>query len=143
VDTAFSGEGARRYPGRWNERGVPVVYTAASLSLAAMEMLVHLGETGALDRYVSIPIHFDSKLCQRLSPSDLPSDWSTAPAPVSTRTLGTRWAQSRASAVLAVPSCLVPIETVFLLNPLHPDFGKIKVGVTCEFRFDERLFKRS
>ena len=142
LGSAFSGEGARRFPGRWNERGIPLVYTAGSLALAAMEMLVHLNEADALDRYVCIPVRFDSRFCQRLDAADLPSDWTTIPAPVSTRALGTHWVFRASSPVLAVPSCLVPVESLFLINPQHPDFRKLTFGQADAFRFDTRLFKR-
>ncbi len=141
LDSAFSGECARRFPGRWNERGIPLVYTAESLALAAMEMLVHVAETDVLDRYVCIPIRFDNRFCQRLDASELPSDWTATPAPVSTRALGTRWVVRASSPILAVPSCLVPVESLFLLNPQHPDFRKLMIGQVDSFRFDPRLFK--
>ncbi|HPO08548.1 MAG TPA: RES domain-containing protein [bacterium] len=76
---AFIGVGARDFPGRWNERGIPVVYMAGSLSLAAMEMLVHLGHADMLNLYLSIPVRFDESLCRRLASSDLPPDWAAYP----------------------------------------------------------------
>jgi len=138
---AFTGVGARDFPGRWNERGIPVVYMAGSLSLAAMEMLVHLGHADMLNLYLSIPVRFDESFCRRLASSDLPPDWAAYPVPASTRALGTQWATDGLSAVLAVPSAIVPIETVFVLNPRHPDFSKIAIGDAGEFRFDPRLLK--
>ena len=62
VDQAFDGEGARIYGGRWNSKGTSMVYTASSLSLTAMEILVHLDSDEILNRYVCIPIEFPSKL---------------------------------------------------------------------------------
>ena len=138
---AFTGAGASYYPGRWNERGTPVIYTAGSLSLAAMEMLVHLGSAEVLNPYMSIPVSFDDGLCRQLSYSDLPSDWVADPAPRSTRAIGAKWIIEEESAVLAVPSAIVHIETVFILNPQHPDFSRIKIGDASEFRFDSRLKK--
>jgi RES domain-containing protein len=138
---AFSGEGARAHPGRWNERGTPMVYTAASLSLAALEMLVHRGSADLLRLFMSIPVQFDDALCRRLPASALPSDWKAFPAAASTRTLGTAWIASAASPVLAVPSAVVPIETVFLLNPRHPEFPHIRIGDAADFQFDARFVK--
>ena len=139
MPTAFSGDGARDHPGRWNDRGTPVVYTAGSLSLAAMEMLVHLGSADLLRPYVSIPVTFDERLCVRLDPAGLPADWASCPVPASTRAIGTRWIADAHSPVLAVPSAIVHIETIFLLNPRHPDFSRIVVSGAGEFRFDPRL----
>jgi len=138
---AFTGQGARDYPGRWNKRGTPVVYTAGSLSLAAMEMLAHLGSADVLNLYMSIPIRFDDSLCRQLAIADLPADWAADPAPASTRAVGEKWANDALSAILAVPSAIIQIETVFILNPVHPDFSKIAIGDASEFRFDPRLLK--
>lgn len=141
LPTAFDGLGAGRYPGRWNERGTPIVYTACSLSLAALEMLVHLPGPNILQRYQSIPVSFDEALCRQLSPKDLPPDWAYDPAPLSTRALGTQWIADASSVVLAVPSAVVPIETIFLLNPRHPDFPDLTIGEARHFQFDPRLLK--
>jgi RES domain-containing protein len=137
--TAFSGEGAREYPGRWNERGTPVVYAAGSLSLAAMEMLVHLGNADLLGRYMSISVAFEERLCKQLDRASLPADWSSYPAPASTRAIGARWLGEASSLLLAVPSAIIPIETIFLINPRHPDFQKIDIGTASTFSFDPRL----
>jgi RES domain-containing protein len=139
LSSAFTGEGAARYPGRWNERGVPMVYTAASLSLAALEILVHVGSDAVLQQYVCIPVEFDAGLCRQISTTDLPEDWAAEPAPDSTRALGTTWTKDSSSAVLAVPSAVVPLESVYLINPLHEDFSRIAIGGESHFRFDARL----
>lgn len=141
LPTAFSGEGARDYPGRWNKRGTPVVYTAGSLSLATVEMLVHLGSADVLNLYGCIPISFDDTLCHQLAISDLPAEWATDPALLSTRAIGDKWVTDASSAILAVPSAIIHIETVFVLNPAHPHFDRIKIGDASEFRFDPRLLK--
>ena len=141
LSSAFSGEGAKNFPGRWNERGTPVIYTAGSLSLAVIEMLVHLGDADFLNMYMSIPVSFDDSICSQLAESNLPSDWTVDPAPLSTRAVGTKWISDGMSAVLAVPSAVVHIETIFILNPRHPDFSKITIGDAEEFRLDPRLLK--
>jgi RES domain-containing protein len=140
--SAFSGEGAWLYPGRWNSRGTPVVYAAGSRPLAILEILVHLGAPDLLSRYVLIPVTFASGLCRKLSPGELPEDWRADPPPDSTRTLGTAWVTSGASPVLAVPSAVVLGETNYLLNPRHPDFGKLRIGAPEPYRFDIRLRKK-
>lgn len=142
LSSAFDGEGARRFPGRWNHRGTPMIYTAGSLSLAAMEMLVNIEADQVLTAYTSIPVSFDDGLCRRLDQKQLPLDWSSYPIPVTTRDVGTAWAESKTSPVLAVPSAVVQIETNFLLNPLHPDFPKIRIGSAEAFAYDPRLLKK-
>ena len=141
ITSAFEGEGSRRYGGRWNHKGIPIVYTAGSLSLAALELLVHLEYSQILRTYASIAIEFDENLCLRLEPSDLPADWTDCPAPDSTRNIGTAWFNSGDSVILAIPSVIVPVETNYLINPLHPDFEKIKIGGPEQFEYDQRLVK--
>lgn len=134
---AFDGEGARLYGGRWNNIGQPVVYTAATLSLAALEMLVHL-EAADLERaYSFIPVLFDASLVRELP--DLPANWRDNPAPVSARETGDRWLKAMSSAVLRVPSALIPQEFNYLLNPRHPDFSQLRIGEPLTFDFDKRL----
>ena len=118
-----------------------MVYTAGSISLAALEMLVHLEAYQLLSVYVCIPVEFDDSLCRRIDLSDVPDDWTSDPAPPSTRDMGTDWARGAASVVLTVPSVLVPLETNFLINPLHPDFSKLAVGAPQPFQYDPRLIK--
>lgn len=133
--TAFSGEGARLYGGRWNRKGVPLVYTAGSQSLAMLEMLVQDEPLRA--RYVMIPAEIPADLTiARLRPEQLPPDWRDPAALETLRALGIEWA-----AVLAVPSAVVPAETNYLLNPRHPDFGRIVVGEAQELVTDLRLMK--
>lgn len=140
---AFSGEGARRYGGRWNHRGIPVIYTAGSVSLATLEMLVHLEASQLLNAYVCFPLTFDIGLCRRLDIANLSPDWRAYPASTSTRDLGTAWVQGTQSAILAVPSALVPTETNYLVNPAHSDFSSLSIGKPEGFRFDPRLIKRT
>lgn len=137
--TAMTGDGARLYPGRWNHRGTPLVYTAASMSLAALELLVHAGSVDRLADHVCIPVTFDADLCEVLREGGLPPDWADHPAPSYTRDLGARWVAEARSPVLAVPSAVIQIETNYILNPRHPDFGKIRIGAARPFRFDPRL----
>jgi RES domain-containing protein len=141
AERALSGEGARLYGGRWNHKGTPLVYTASSLALAALELLVHLEIAQILEAYVGIAVEFAEEQCHTLAPSRLPADWASFPAPNATREIGTQWARQGHSAVLAVPSVLVPVEMNFLFNPQHPDFVKLKVGKPTAFHFDPRLMK--
>jgi RES domain-containing protein len=141
--TAFSGEGAARHPGRWNERGVPMVYTAATLSLAALEILVHVGSDAVLFAYQCIPVHFDAGLCTQVLASDLPDDWAADPAADSTKAMGTEWVKEASSPILVVPSAVVPLESVYLINPRHVDFPRIVIGRESGFRFDARLLPKT
>lgn len=137
LPTAFTGEGAAKTGGRWNSRGVPVVYTSATRALAALETLVHLNPPIAFD-YRIIHVEFDTKLVERIT-SRLPSNWRQSPPPRSTQKLGDAWVRAGKSAVLAVPSIIIPDETNYLLNPAHGDFSKIRIGKPVAFAFDARL----
>ena len=143
VRTAFDGEGARRYGGRWNHKGTPVVYIGSSMSLAALEMLVHLPAPKVLNRYVVIPVEFDDSLCGWLDLTTLPHNWRNSPSLLATRDVGTDWVNKGASAVLAIPSAVTPTEWNFMLNPKHPDFPKISVGAPQPYKYDPRLLKKT
>jgi len=142
ADSAFSGEGARRYGGRWNRKGVPLVYTAGSQSLAMLEMLVQDQPLRA--RYLMIPAEIPTDLAiARVTTGQLDPDWRDAAALEALRALGTQWAEGLTTAVLAVPSAVVPAETNYLLNPRHPDFARIRVGDPQVLITDLRLIRRS
>ena len=137
--TAFTGEGARLYGGRWNSPGVAVVYTSQGLALAALEMLVHLHSEQVLERYRVAPVTFDSELVRDVDRARLPRNWRADPAPARLRAVGDRWVAGNESAVLRVPSAVVEGEFNFLLNPAHPDFARLVIGRPRAFRFDPRL----
>ena len=136
--TAFDGEGAGRFGGRWNSLGTRTVYTSATLSLAALETLVHLNPPVAF-KYVAIPIEFDEALVETFATSDLPADWNEEPPPPSTAEIGDRWVKESRSAVLELPSVIIPAEPNYLLNPAHSDFKRIRIGKPTPFSFDPRL----
>lgn len=139
-DTAFSGEGARLYGGRWNLRGVPVIYTSATQSLAMLEMLVQDEPLRA--RYVMIPATLPKGMkVERIAPEQLPAGWRSPAARQQLQALGTDWARRRSSAVLAVPSAVIPSETNYLLNPLHPSFSRLEIGKPRDFVTDLRLIR--
>ncbi len=137
--SAFSGEGARLYGGRWNSRGTPLIYTAQSQSLAVLEMLVHLDSPELLRHFVLFEVTVPSALVEVLDAAKLPRNWSANPIPEETQELGDDWVRSRRSAVLRVPSTLVPAECNFLLNPAHAEFRKLHMGKAIPFAFDARL----
>lgn len=142
VSTAFDGEGARCSGGRWNSPGTRVVYLAKTISLAALEILVHLDDAGLRASYSFIPISFPASCVatpNRKGALPLPDDWAATPAPFDCARYGDEWAASGDSLILRVPSVIVPWESNFLLNPAHPDWSKVKVGQAQSFDFDSRL----
>jgi RES domain-containing protein len=142
VSSAFDGVGASRFGGRWNSPRTAVVYTSENLALAALEIVVHLQSSAVLGSYSSIAVDFDDRLVEVIAPGDLPSDWARYPAPTALQQIGDQWAASKRSAVLRVPSVIVPSEANYILNPSHADFSKIRVGSASAVAFDRRLFTR-
>ncbi len=139
---AFTGTGARLFGGRWNLRGAAVVYTADTLSLAALEYFVHLGPAMAGVELVSFRAEIPKRVAiDELAVEGLPAGWRTEPPPDFTRQLGSNWTTGGATAVLRVPSALIPAQHNYILNPVHPDFKKISVTGPDPFRFDSRMWK--
>lgn len=137
--TAFDGEGAKSSPGRWNSRGVPMVYTSESRSLAALEMLVNLEAEDLLaSAYVLIPAEIPDGVILAVA-GPLPRDWNAQPPSTVTRSIGDEWVAAGSSAALLVPSSVIPAERNYLINPLHPDFPRITIGPAEPFPFDPRL----
>ena len=134
---AFDGEGARRYGGRWNSAGVPMVYASEHESLAVLEVRVHIAMSGV---YKSFAFDFDEGLMRTLLVQQLPKDWQHEPPPVSLQRLGDQWVKAGDSLILAVPSAIVPNELNLLLNPRHPDFSKIDIHTATDLTLDRRLF---
>lgn len=139
--TAFDGEGARLYGGRWNSIGVPMVYAAEHASLAALEVRVHIDTTRMRKLYQCFAFQFDEDWMDFLRADDLPGNWRQEPAPPSLRQVGDHWVKSGTSAILAVPSVIIPNEHNYLLNPRHPDMARIEIGEPTNFAFDPRLFR--
>ena len=140
--SAFTGEGARLYGGRWNSLGTAMIYNAQSQSLAVLEVLVHLDSPELLKKYVLFEVAVDEAYVDELDPSKLPRNWKADPAPSKVQTIGDDWTAGGTSAVLRVPSTLVPGESNFLLNPRHPDFRKLRIGKALPFLFDPRFAHR-
>ena len=139
TDSAFSGEGARQYGGRFNSSGTAVVYTAESLPLAGLETMTGLERYDQLRRYVFFRVRIPEELISEVLTEDLPEDWNRHPPPSQVQDVGNRWVAQRRSAALRVPSVVVPYSYNYLLNPAHEAFGEIEVGSAESFSVDERL----
>ncbi len=140
VDTAFTGRGAYIHGGRWNPAGVPVVYTSSTRALAALELLVHLGDSPIPAGFVVIPVEIPLAVTvEVVAVRALPPDWRDYPAPASLQRLGAEWVRQGAAVALAVPSVIVPDELNYLLNPAHPDFPVLGIGDPQPFELDPRL----
>ncbi len=141
ANTAFDGEGARLYGGRWNSKGQSCVYLAGSESLAILELLVHLDNSKVLDNYTLFSVNFEETDVMTLNCDSLPNYWREDPAPAETAAIGDDWLINNVSPVLSVPSTIVTRESNFLLNITHPRFSEImKTMAELDFELDRRLF---
>jgi len=139
-ETAFSGEEGVRAAGRWNEKGVPMVYTAGSRELAALEFFVNLDPGEAPADLLICEACVREELVALLDVDALPANWRERNSEAC-RDVGSNWAASGRSVALRVPSAVVDGEWNVLLNPKHPDFAKVEIAKPKPFRFDERMFK--
>lgn len=136
----LDGSGARLAGGRWNSPGRAVVYMAESIALAVLENLVHMTRQDFPRGYVCVAALLPDGVSV-IQEKDLRLD--RALRAMSTPQLGDWWLDSQASAVLQVPSVVIAKEHNFLLNPAHPEFGRVQVEPPAIFHFDERLFEGS
>ena len=138
--SAFDGEGAREYGGRWNSPGRSAVYCAGHVSLGILEVVVH-ADLALAPCYVVIPVTFEEALVENVDSTRLPPSWRRHPASAAVVALGDAWLREGRSPVLRVPSAVVPTESNYILNPLHPEFGKIEIGKPEILDVDPRITK--
>ncbi len=137
----LSGKGAEKTGGRWNSKGIAVIYTSESRALCTTEIAVHI-PLGILPKdfqLVSIDIPTSVKILS-LSARDLPSNWDAIPHAGETQELGDQFVRQNKQAVLKVPSAVVRGEYNYLINPGHKEAKKIRIKKVEQFSFDQRLF---
>lgn len=138
---AARGEGASLYGGRWNSRGVRVVYASSSLALAAVETFVNLEPNLRPADLVFIEGEIPDALeVGRIDPKTLPAGWHGT-RDESLRRFGDDWIHSGRDAALLVPSATIRGEWNVLMNPIHPEFTRIQFGEPAPFEFDVRMFR--
>jgi RES domain-containing protein len=142
LSQAFDGEGARQFGGRWNRLGTRVVYASATLSLAALEFFVNLDRDTEPDQLIAISADTpDDVRIEYIEVSDLPKNWRSYPVPEELQDLGTAWVASASTAMLAVPSAVIPEERNYLLSPAHSNFKQFRLNKPEAFHFDPRMWK--
>jgi RES domain-containing protein len=143
--TAFDGEGARLYGGRWTSVGRRAVYTSSSVALATLEILVHMGLVNkpvVVNSYVIYRVDVPESLVLEIDPKALPTNWAAPIAPAQLSVIGDAWLDAREKPVLRVPSAVVLSESNFILNPEHPRFSRLRIGPEQPYAFDSRLLDR-
>ena len=139
ADSAFDGEGARLVGGRWTSPGQRAVYTASSTSLAILETLVHV-DTKSLPDLVVFRVGVPKGIATTtIEPDALPGDWRDVPGPEALTAIGDDWLNAGETALLVVPSALVPIETNVVINPDHDDFDGLDISSPFDLPLDRRL----
>jgi RES domain-containing protein len=139
VREAYSGAGARLFGGRWNSRDVTAAYAAATVSLAALEILVNADVEELQKEYAIAYAVLPDAAIEVLKA--LPSGWNRSELPESTQRLGDAFLSGRRAVALAVPSVVVPTEFNYLINPAHPAFSRVRFErELVPFFFDKRLF---
>lgn len=141
AESAFDGEGARRYGGRWNSPGTSVVYASETRALSLLEVLIGIRSVKAVQAYLLIPVDFADSLVDSVDVDRLPEDWRRSPPHSAAQHIGDEWVEQETSAILRVPGVVVPEESNYLLNPAHPDFGSVEVGSPRELAIDPRLLR--
>lgn len=138
----LSGTGARLHGGRWNPKGISVVYAAESRALATVEYLVHVPLSLLPRDLQMVTVHIPDWITPKtIAIADLPANWRDYPAPPELAELGRQWTRAQETLVLRVPSAAVEQEWNVLLNPLHPDMPHVTVVQVEPYRFDSRLLR--
>ncbi len=138
----MSGKGAELTGGRWNRPGRPVVYAATTVSLACLETVVHLNADGLPLNRILVRIEVPDEVWKsrrKFAASELPVGWNSIPQGKVSLDLGDAWLQSGSSALLAVPSVIVPEEDNVLINPMHAQSVHVKAFKVRPWLYDNRL----
>jgi RES domain-containing protein len=139
VGTALSGQGAAYYPGRWNSQGVRIGYTAGSVALAMLELLVHVDKEDVPTDLRLLSYEVPDDAVKDLEP--LPDGWSELPYSSAVRAAGDQWVAAADSLALRVPSAVARHETNTLINPAHPRFKEAALVADEPLALDPRLFE--
>lgn len=138
----LSGTGARLYGGRWNNKGIGIIYTSETRALATVEYLVHVPLAMVPNNLCIATLEIpDDIAAKEILVPDLPANWRSCPAPFELAQMGTSWASANETFLLRVPSVVVEQEFNILINPSHPDIKHVIISSIDNYRFDNRLIK--
>lgn len=138
----LSGKGAAIKGARWNSAGVEMIYAASNRSLAMAEVMVHFTLATLPMDYMMLTIFVPDKISYKtITAKNLKPDWNSFPHVSSTKVIGDKFIDNGKYCMLRVPSAITPGDYSFLINPSHPDFGKIKIVESVPFPFNDRIFK--
>jgi RES domain-containing protein len=138
----LSPEGARRNGGRWNSKGVAVLYCATSESLAMLELRVHSPHPYPRTR-LKFVIEVPDDAIAGVPAGELPRGWNKLPPGPPSKRFGDGWAATGSSLGLLVPSVIASEEKNLILNLAHERFKEVRVVSTQRVRLDMRLYDES
>lgn len=132
--------GAVQYGGRWNPIGMPALYCGTSIAICSLEKLVHVG-AGAFPPLVLVAVDIpDDTLLYAPDLAQLPNGWNAMPTSGAAQAFGRAWLEGGTELGMKVPSVIVPEESNVILNPRHPDYGRVELQIVRPFTFDGRIF---
>jgi RES domain-containing protein len=135
-----SGEGARRFGGRWNSQGINMLYTSSSIALSFLEILVHTDRKYLRKMYSIIELEVDATSGMTFGSSELSANWNAYPMGEETQNLGDQFITKGTHLWISVPSVVVPFEKNYLINPSYKHFKEgVKILNVFEFSPDGRL----
>lgn len=135
----ISGEGAKLFGGRWNNKGNAVLYSSVSISLALLELLIHSAAYDEIRVNQLVTIDTGNIAPTSLELTQLKDGWQNDVD--YSKFIGDEFLRGKSSLLMQVPSAIIPEESNVLINPSHADFKKVKIKSVRDFRFDVRMFK--
>ncbi len=137
----LSGQGAKITGGRWNSKGVAVVYTSSSRALCVTEIAVHTPLGCLPEDYYLIEIQIpENNSIKEIQASDLPRNWQSFEKRQTTQQIGNSFIHQGKELILKVPSAVVQGDFNYLINPTHKDIKNVSINKIEAFGFDVRLF---
>lgn len=137
----LSGKGAKQTGGRWNSKGMPLIYASTTIAMACLETLVHLNAGGLpLNRYL-VRIELPDEVWARrqtTAPTSLAVGWDAVPHGRTSIDMGDGWIAGGSTLLLEIPSVIVPEETNVLINPKHPDIAAVTAIKVRRWTYDPR-----
>jgi RES domain-containing protein len=135
----LTGEGARLFGGRWNQTGIPCLYTSSSRALSVLEYSVNVNLGRILRNLTITTIEIPEDDIRVLAISELPGDWRNAPAPSSTKDFGTKLLRTDNQFLIRIPSTVIPEEFNYLINPRHSRVSECRILEVKDFVYDLRI----
>jgi len=137
----LSGQGAAIDGGRWNDVDIPALYMGLTPAICCLETFVHLSGTPLPPQVITrFILPDDDTLYARPDPADLPEGWDAIPADRTSMLYGSAWLKSARHLGLIVPSAILTLESILVINPAHPAKQHIRVDAQFDFRYDRRMF---